>query len=274
MPVMYFFSDILFYPFYYLVRYRRKIVWKNLSESFPDKTKEEITQIQKRFYRFFIDIFFVETCKYATISKKNLKKRMIFENLDEVNRLLNEGKNISLYLGHYGNWEWVSSIPLHITNKDVSCAQIYHKLSNQLADRLMIENRSRMDAICIEMKNTFRWIKKRYDENTTTITGYIADQSPRKRDVKYFVDFLNHQTPVMIGAEKITRRFNMEAYYLDIVRVKRGYYKATFVRMDDNPSALPEIKLTEIYYNYLEKTICRQPEFYLWTHKRFRYAKR
>lgn len=272
LPVMYFFSDILFYPFYYLVRYRRNIVWKNLSESFPEKTAADINQIQKRFYHFFLDVFFVETFKYATISKKNLKKRMVFKNMDEINRVLGEGKNISLYLGHYGNWEWVSSIPLHINNNNVDCAQIYHKLSNKQIDRLMIENRSRMGAICVEMAHTLRWINNEISEGITTITGYIADQSPRSKDIKHYVDFLNHHTPVLTGAEKITKRYNMEAYYLDIVRVKRGYYQAEFIRMHDNPSSLPEIELTKIYYNYLEKTIRRNPEFYLWTHNRYRNA--
>lgn len=271
LPVMYILSDILFYPFYYWGRYRRRVVRKNLTECFPEKDLSEIKRIEKRFYHYLLDVFF-EICKYATISKKNLKKRMSFENADEVNRLLQQGKSISLYLGHYGNWEWISSIPLHLEGKNIHAGQIYHKLSSKLSDRLMLENRSRMGAICIEMSNTLRWINEQLSKGITTITGYIADQSPRKRDSRHFLNFLNHRAPVMIGAEKITKRYNMEAYYLDVVRVKRGHYKATFTRMTDNPSSLPGIELTEIYYTYLEKTIRRHPEYYLWSHNRFRNA--
>ncbi|MDL2213873.1 hypothetical protein LJC29_07905, partial [Bacteroides sp. OttesenSCG-928-N06] len=119
---------------------------------------------------------------------------------------------------------------------------------------------------------SLRWINEQLSKGITTITGYIADQSPRKRDSRHFLNFLNHRAPVMIGAEKITKRYNMEAYYLDVVRVKRGHYKATFTRMTDNPSSLPDIELTEIYYTYLEKTIRRHPEYYLWSHNRFRNA--
>ena len=271
LPVMYFISDMLFYPFYYLIGYRRKVTRKNLVESFPEKGLKEIKQIEKKFYRFLLDIFF-ETCKYATISKKNLKKRMVFENVDEINRVLQEGKSISLYLGHYGNWEWVSSIPLHLEAENVLAGQIYHELSNRVVDRLMLWNRSRMGAVSVEMEQTLRWIKEQVDNKVVTITGYIADQSPRKR--QHYLNFLNHCAPVSVGTEKITKRYNMEAYYLEIKRAKRGYYRATFIRMADNPSSLPDIKLTEIYYDYLEKAIYKHPELYLWTHKRFKHAKK
>lgn len=271
LPVLYFFSDLCYYPFYYLLRYRREIAHRNLTECFPEKSPAEIILIQKRFYRYLLDIF-AEICKSATITEKSMKKRMVFENMDEINQLLHQGKSISLYLGHYGNWEWVSSIPLHLRDKEVLAGQIYHKLKNEVVDRLMLANRSRMGAVSVEMKQTFRWVNEQIYNKITTITGYIADQSPRKKDSRHFLNFLNHHTPVLTGAEKITKRYGMEAYYLDVVRVRRGYYRATFIRMDDHPSALPDYRLTEIYYDCLERTIRRHPEYYLWTHKRFRNA--
>lgn len=269
--VMYIISDVLFYPFFYLVRYRRKVAHNNLMAAFPEKSTEEINRIEKQLYRFLLDVF-LEISKYSTISEKTIRKRMVFENVDEVNQLLAQGKSISLYLGHYCNWEWISSMPLHLKGKNVQAGQIYHRLSSPLSDRLLLENRERMGAISVEMKQTIRWVKDRQDSGTTTIVGYIADQSPKKRDSKHFLTFLNHNTPVMIGAEKITKRYNMQAYFLDVVRTKRGYYKATFVRMHHDPASLPDIKLTEIYYDLLEKNIRKHPEFYLWTHKRFRNA--
>ncbi len=269
---MYLLSDLLFMPFYYLGRYRRKVVRRNITGSFPELGTKETRRIERKFYSFFLDIFF-ETCKYASISKKAIGRRMVFENVDEIDGLLRQGRSISLYLGHYGNWEWVSSLPLHI-NGDAVAGQIYHKLNSPVAGRLLLESRSRMGAVCVEMKHTLRWINGLSDKGTTTITGYIADQSPRRRADMYYLAFLNRRVPVLTGAERITRRYGMEAYYLDIERAGRGRYRATFVRMADDPASLPEGRLTEIYYAMLEGTIRRRPEFFLWSHNRFKYAKK
>ena len=270
-PVMYLLSDILFYPLYYLVKYRRKIVRKNLSESFPEKSKKEIIRIEKDFYHFFIDVIF-ETCKLATISEKEMCKRIVFKNPEEVNSIMQQGKSISVYLGHYCNWEWVSSLPLHLDKKTLA-AQIYHKLSNKTVDRLLYENRKRFGAISVEMKETLRWINEQLNNNKVTITGYIADQSPRKKYSHYFLDFLNHETPVFVGTEKITKKYHLEAFYLDIKRTKRGYYETCFIKLHDNPSTLPDFELTNLYYARLEESIRQNPELYLWSHNRFRHAK-
>ncbi|GAP72757.1 lipida biosynthesis lauroyl acyltransferase [Candidatus Symbiothrix dinenymphae] len=269
--IMYMVSDALFYPVYYLWGYRRQVVRKNLVESFPEKSEKEIATIEKQFYHFFIDIFF-EICKYATISKKKLAKRMRFTNIEEMNAAAQQGKSVSLYLGHYCNWEWISSIPLHLTDKNVAGAHIYHRLTNPLADRLMLHDRERMGSACVEMAETMRWISEHARNKIVTMTGYIADQSPGRSNIQHYVHFLNHHVPALIGAEKITKKYNFEAYYMDIKRIKRGYYEATFVKMHEHPQSLPNFELTDIYYQYMEKSIREHPELYLWTHKRFKYA--
>ena len=271
LPVMYLLSDVLFWPFY-LAGYRRATVRRNIAGSFPDVGTKEARRLERKFYRFFLDTIF-ETCKYASITKKNIRRRMVFENVEEVDELLRQGRSVSLYLGHYGNWEWVSSLPLHLT-ADAVAGQIYHKLNSRRADRLLLESRSRMGAVCVEMKHTLRWINGLHADGVTTITGYIADQSPRKRSDMHYLDFLNRCVPVLTGAEKITRRYGMEAYYLDVERTARGYYRGKFVRMTDEVGTLPEDELTAIYYALLEATIRRRPEFFLWSHNRFRYAKK
>ena len=271
LSVMYILSDGLFYPFYYLVRYRRKITRKNLILSFPEKSANEIKTIEKKFYRFFLDIIF-ETCKAATISKKEIGRRMKFINPEVLNQLFLEKKSVSLYLGHYGNWEWVSSMPLYLNN-NVKCGQIYHKIRNKLVDRLLYENRIRFDAINIEMKETIRWITDNNQSQDITIIGYIADQSPRKKHLKHYLHFLNRNAPVLTGTEKIAKRYGTDAFYVDIKRIKRGYYEASFVQMHENPQSLPDFELTEIYFKLLEESIRKQPEVYLWSHNRFKYAK-
>jgi len=270
--VMYILSDGLFYPLYYLGRYRRKIVRKNLTESFPEKSLPEIRKIEKQFYRFFTDIFF-ETCKMATISPKKMSKRMKFTNMDDIKTVLQKGKSISLYLGHYGNWEWISSIPLHL-EREIVAGQIYRKLSNKDVNRLLIHIRERMGAICIEMKETLRRMSEFVSNQKVSIIGYIADQSPKKQNIRHYVPFLHHHTPVFTGTEKLTKNHGFEAWYIDVKRLKRGYYEADFVRLHENPKSLPDFKLTDLYYRHLEKAILRQPELYLWTHNRFRQAQK
>jgi KDO2-lipid IV(A) lauroyltransferase len=269
--IMYFLSDLLFYPFYYIVRYRRTITRKNLVESFPEKSLKEIIIIEKRFYHFFIDYIF-ETCKLAAFSREEIKRRMYFVNIDEIEQTLQEKISISIYLGHYCNWEWVSSLPVNY-NVPAIAGQIYHKLHDSNIDRLFLYNRSRFNAVNIEMRDTLRWIHSRIKTKETLIIGYIADQAPKRNSIHHWADFLNHTTPVLTGAEKITKKYGFKAYYLNICREKRGYYRSEFIPLHDNPKSLPDFELTDLYLKQLEKTIQSHPEFYLWTHNRFKNKK-
>lgn len=268
--MMYIISDCLYYVLYYIVRYRRHIVHKNLTESFPEKSGQEIILIEKKFYHFFVDMFF-ESCKLATISEDDMRAHMQFKNMEEVNDVLRNGKSIALYLGHYANWEWCSSIPLHL-EVDVTSAQIYHKLSNDDMDRLMLHIRERMGAVCVEMRKTARYVTELAVENKNSIIGFIADQSPKKREARHFLHFLNHNTPVLTGTEKITKHYGLEPFFVKVKRSKRGYYEAEFVKMWENSNLLPDFELTSIYFNMLEEMIRTAPELYLWTHNRFKYA--
>ena len=268
--VMYFLSDCLFYLVYYVFRYRRRIVRKNLTESFTSKSEKEIIKIEKQFYHFFVDMI-LESVKLASASKDEIKRRMSFKNIEEVNETLKQGKSISLYLGHYANWEWCSSIPLHLES-DVTSAQIYHKLSNQNMDRLMLCIRERMGAVCVDMRKTARYATELVANRKVCIIGFIADQSPKKVESHHFLHFLNHNTPVLTGTEKITKHYGFEAFFLNVKRVKRGYYEAEFIKLHDNPQSLPDYELTSLYYRMLEKCINTHPELYLWSHNRFRNA--
>lgn len=270
--VMYILSDILFYPLYYWIRYRRKVVRKNLIESFPKKNLSEIKKIEKQFYHFFIDTIF-ETCKMASISKDEMRKRMKFENIEAAETILNQGKSISTYIGHYGNWEWISSFPLNLS-QDITVIQIYQKLKNEAVDQLYLHNRERLGAIAVEKKQIARKINDLIDNKKVSIIGFIADQAPAREDIRHYVPFLHHNTPALIGTERLIKRYGFEAWYLDIKRLKRGYYEAKLIRMHENAQSLPDFELTDLYYKHLEQTILRQPELYLWTHKRFKHAQK
>ena len=268
--VMYVLSDCLYYVVYYIVRYRRPIVRRNLMESFPEKEEQEIIRIEKKFYRYFTDQV-LESCKMATISPEEMSRRMKFTNMEAANAVLREGKTIGVYMGHYGNWEWVSSLPLGL-EKNVDAVQIYHQLRNENMNKLILYTRGRMGAISVEMRKTARYITEQTAKGRVSIIGFIADQSPKKKEVRHFLPFLHHNVPVLTGTEKIIKHYGFEAWFMKMTRVKRGYYEAELVRMHDNPQSLPDFELTAIYYQMLEQMIQNAPELYLWTHKRFKHA--
>lgn len=269
--MLYAISDIMYYPLYYVIRYRREIVRKNLTESFPEKSLSEIITIEKKFYRFFMDML-LESSKIASISPDEMKKRMKFVNIDKTNKLLDEGKSLAFFMGHFCNWEWMTSVGLWIKD-DVVCAQVYHKLINETFDKIIKQMRERMGNICVEMRQTARFVANMKAENKACMVALIADQSPKRRQIKHYVKFLNHTVPVLVGPEKITNHFGYIPIFVNVKRVKRGYYECEFSLLHDNPASLPDYKLTDLYFERLEDEIRRQPECYLWTHNRFKYAK-
>ncbi len=267
--VLYALSDILYYPFYYVVRYRRKVVRKNLTESFPDKSVQELVEIEKKFYHFFIDMI-LETCKLFSISNEEMCRRLTFPNADVLHKMLAEGKSVSVFLGHYGNWEWVSSSGLWFP--EVTIAQVYRKLSNKTADRLMRRLRERMGSVCVERHNTVHFMTRAKIDNKQYVMGFLADQTPKHRESKHFFRFLCHLVPVFTGTEKATKHFGYEALFINMKRVRRGYYECELVPLADSPWTLPDYELTSLYYKQLEEEIRQKPELYLWSHNRFRNA--
>lgn len=268
--VLYAISDVMYFFMYYVVRYRRKIVRRNIAESFPDLDKEEIADIEKRFYRFFCDVL-LESVKLYSMSPKEIGRRIKFTNVDEVNAWLKQGHSVALYLGHFGNWEWVASLALWLDKNAVS-AQVYHKLDNEAFDRLMIEVREKCGSKCVEMSQTARFVNAAYTSGVPHIIGFIADHSPKRRDSKFFLNFLNHEVPVITGTERLAKHYHYKAAFLNVKRVRRGYYECEFSTLHDDPSHLPDFELTALYFRKLEQEIRRQPEIYLWTHNRFKYA--
>ncbi len=266
---LYVLSDGLYFLVYRLVGYRRKVVRKNLSTSFPDKSEKEIEDIEKRFYSWFCD-YIVETLKLYSMSEDEIRKRMRFEGVEAVKESCAKGQTCSVYLGHYCNWEWVSTLPLSVDGCGV-CAQIYHPLENKGFNKFFLRLRGRTGSVSIPMTETIRHIIKYKNEGKPLIVGFIADQVPHWNNIHYWTTFLNHpDTPVLSGTERIARKINSAVYYMDLRCERRGYYVATFKRLTDTPSELPEFAITEMYYRALEDTINRSPEYWLWTHNRWK----
>lgn len=269
--ILYVFSDILYPIVYYIARYRRKTVRKNMKTAFPSKSFQEILRIEKDFYRNLCDYWF-ETIKLLHISDKEIQRRFRFRNIELVNRLMSDGNSGMMYLGHFGNWEWVPSIALWV-DASITLAQIYRPLRNKLFDRLFLKIRNRFGTLSIPKDDTLREIVHMRRGRMKTLIGFMSDQTPSPRNIHYWSNFLNQETPVFTGVERIAKQTGFYVFYLDIVRIKRGYYEATCVLIADNPSSMPAFEITEKYVRMMEQTILRNPAYWLWSHNRWKYRK-
>lgn len=270
--IHYIISDFLFWLLYKVIGYRRRVVWKNHSASFPEKSEAELKEIERGFYHFLCD-YFVETVKMMTISKKEIKRRIVYKGIKDLDEVIESGQSIALYLGHYCNWEWVTSMPLWVTPK-VQCGQIYHPLENKYFDKLLLRSRQRLDALCISMQDTLREVVRYKREGQPIMIGYISDQAPNWVNIHHWVDFMNQDTPVFTGTERIVKKMNHAVFYVDMRRIKRGYYEAEFKLMTRAPKELEDFKLTDMYFDMLEKSIRRAPEFWLWSHNRWKRTRK
>ncbi|HZJ80205.1 MAG TPA: lysophospholipid acyltransferase family protein [Dysgonamonadaceae bacterium] len=270
--VLYVFSDILYVLTYHIVRYRRKMVRKNLTNSFPEKTEHEIVNIEKQFYHHFCDYFF-ETIKLLHISDEEMRRRMEFHGHEALGEVMKDNRSCILYLGHYGNWEWVTSIGLHLPEEMVK-AQIYQLISSKSFDEIFKKIRTRFNSLNIERKETMRTIIKLRNEKQQVIYGFISDQRPPRYYDQYWTTFLNQDSLFLTGTERIARQAKYAVAYLDVQKTKRGHYKGTFSVISPDASQESELAITEMYVRKLEKTILRNPAYYLWSHNRWKFAKK
>lgn len=267
---LYAISDIAYLVLYNIVRYRRDIVRSNITSAFPEKSTEECIAIEHGFYRWFCD-YFVETVKLMSVSRQELLRHVEFRGIDKIEEYFDKGQTCAGILGHYGNWELLSATGLVIKKHPESViGLIYHPLRCQLFDRLFINIRQSMGGVCIPKKDILRYLVSFRRQNLMNLFGYIADQAPRYRNIHLWLPFLNHDTPVFTGAERIMRKMNNAVFYIDVERPERGKYIYTFKLMTDKPGEMPEFEITKKFFAMLEQTIRREPRFYLWSHNRWK----
>ncbi len=269
--VLYGIADVLYVLMYYVVGYRKKVVEKNLSECFPDKTEEERKKIMKDFYHHLADTF-IETIKLLHVSDKEMRKRIVFHNVEEVDKSIEQGKSVAMYASHYCNWEWLSAITMwsRYDTSVMQFGQVYHPLSNAWWDDFMLSLRGRFKSHSYPMHRVLRDLLAAKNRNKVTITGFISDQHPHRNDVDNVITFLNHYTAFITGAEVIAKRMNMDVLYFDVKKVKRGYYECTIRVITRSPQDEPQYHITNTYARMLEKTIIESPAEWLWTHKRWK----
>lgn len=273
MAVLYVFSDVLFALIYHVVRYRRRLVASNLAACFPDKSDTELKAIARQFYRNFAD-YIVETVKLLHISDKEVERRFTWSGLEHITHPLDEGRSITAYFAHCGNWEWAPSVTLRCAlqkqNGNLFC-QIYRPLRNKAFDRLMLKVRSRFGSISIPKNSALRKFVDMRRQGIASVTGFMSDQKPSHGDAGHRVTFLGRPTLAITGTETLARRLGMTVVYWRMSKPKRGHYHIDVVPMADNAAAMPEHALTEQYYRLLEQTILENPAIWLWTHNRWKH---
>ncbi len=264
--LLYLFSDVLFVFLYHIFKYRRTVVQANLANAFPGKSEVEQQGIEKRYYRFLADMI-VESVKSISITEAELKKRYQFEHLEIISDYLNAGRSVIAVSGHYGNWEWG---PLGIASElNYDVLVVYKPLSDKRFDGLINQIRSRFGTVMIPMKQTFRKVAEY--KNKPHVLVLVGDQTPTKEESQYFTNFLNQPTAVYLGIEKIAIKTKNPIIYFSIKRIKRGYYKSTVKSLVDCPEQYAEYEITNAHTRELENLILDDPEYWLWSHRRWKF---
>ena len=269
--ILYLLSDLSYFILYYIVKYRKEIVRLNLLNSFPNKSENERLAIERRFYRFFCDLF-VETIYEMHLSKAEITRRMTYGNVQGILDQYDMGKSVMIMTSHYGNWEWTLAFSQFLPAESPA-NPIYKKLSNQKFDKFIYQLRSKFGAKLIEKKDLLKTMFKLKKENQLGNYWMISDQTPNFNSVHYWTKFLNQDTATLIGTEQLARKFDYPVFYADISMKKRGYYHCEYIPISLHPNQTVEFEITEKYMRMLEKTIQEKPEFWLWTHRRWKVTK-
>ena len=266
---LYTLSNGMYVFLYHIMGYRKKVVITNLKNSFPEKTEEEINTICKQYYSYLCDLF-LETFKTLTISKKSMLKHCYFHPDAQklFDRLADENKSVILVLGHLGNWEWAGNT-FSLCCRHQLCV-IYHPLRNKQFDGLMYKMRSHFGTKLIAKKDTFRTMLAQKGE--LNVTAFIADQTPFPENA-YWVRFLNQDTPVFKGTEIIAKKINYPVVYVNVDRIKRGYYELNAEMLCEDPAATADEEITLMHTRRLEQDIIARPETWLWSHKRWKHKR-
>lgn len=262
---LYALSDFAFFVMYHLIGYRKKVVFQNLRKSFPEKSEKEIKQIGKQFFKHLCDLI-VESIKGFTISEKEIKKRMKFKNNELLLPYFKEGRDAVMIGGHYNNWEYVAvGIGLSF---DYQPLGIYKPLSNKFFDGKMRETRERYGLIMTPMKETLNKIQEDLGKPKAIIFG--ADQAPSNVRKSYWMMFLNQESPVFYGPEKIAKEYDLPVFYSTIHKIKRGHYEVVHQLVTDKPNETAYGEITKKHVRMLEEDIKLLPQYWLWSHKRWK----
>ena len=265
--LLYILSDGLYLLIYYVVGYRKKTVKYNLKLVFPEKTKKEIDQIAKRFYKHLCDMI-LESVKSLTISEAEMKKRFTFANVELIQDLEKTDKSIVLMCAHYANFEWIFILQTYVSRIGYG---VYKRLENKYFDALIKRKRARYNSFLITTKETIPTLAASNKRGELSISGFVSDQSPKIYKAIYWNDFMGIKVPIHTGAEVLAKRLDMSVVFFGVKKIKRGYYETTFKTLAIDPNEFKDFEITDNYLKLVENQIKEAPEYYLWTHKRWKH---
>lgn len=264
--VLYGIADFFYLILYYVVGYRRSVVKDNLKNSFPEKSEKERLAIEKKFYKHLADLI-IEIIKYRTISKKEISRRCKIKNPEFLEKYNLKDRSIICIQGHYANWEWNTHIDSLFSQKILS---VYKPLHNEIEDKFMIKIRERFGAMTVTKNRIIRTLARRQKAGELSAVGLVSDQVPDVTKSTYWMQFLNQDTPVFLGAEKMATMFDLPVIFIYVEKLKRGYYEMEFLPVTNNPKETKPFEITEKHVRLTEKMIQSAPEYWMWSHRRWK----
>ncbi len=266
---IYLLSDIFTLLVVYVIPYRRKIIFQNISKAFPEKSGREVKKIQRKFYRHLADVM-LEVFKLPGVKMDELKKRMVLTNPELLVELEKQGRSVVLAGGHVANWEWLGNrVKAETSHLGVA---LYKQVQSSFYNDYMMKIRGLYkEILLVEHDKTSRALIRLKNEKVLLLV--LADQRPPAHELKHWLTFFGRETPVLLGVEKIAQAFDFDVLYFDICRIKRGYYQATFIPLKTGNKNTDELELTKDYFRQIERSVRKQPESYLWSHNRWKYKR-
>jgi len=266
--ILYRVSDLLYFLIYYVIGYRKSIVRRNLEKSFPDYDKGQIRKISRSYYQYLCDLM-VESLKTITWKEHHVKNRVKMNNVELLDSLYKENRSVLIVMGHLGNWEWAG--PCFSLNCKHQLFVVYHPLSNPYFEKLFVKSRTKFNTQIIKRNNTLRSMIA--NKEVISATALIADQAPTPITSALWMDFMNQETPVFNGPEKVAKMLNYPVVYIHVKRVKRGYYEVCPTLLFKQPKETLDAEITKKFNQTLEEGIRQQPETWLWSHRRWKHKK-
>ena len=267
--LFYWFSDFVYLILYYIIRYRKKTVRYNLALAFPNLSAKERLVIEKKSYHHLCDMF-LEMIKTMTISPEEMNKRFVITNLEVVKEFEKKGKSTILLASHYASWEWLLSLNEKTSFKGIG---VYKKITNKYFDKLIRDIRSKYKAELVETKRAIPLMAENQEKGIICMYGLASDQSPKLNRAFHWDKFMGVEVPVHTGAEMLAKRYDLTVLFVKVKKIKRGFYEATFVPITDDARSIPDFEITNIFLREVEKQIFEAPEYYFWTHKRWKHRR-
>lgn len=266
-PIVYTLSSLVYYVVYYGIGYRKKVVRENLELVLPHKSVGELRIIEKKFFKHMCDMF-LEMIKTLGISEKALQQRFVFTNLEVLHALEEKDRSIMLLFPHYASWEWVIALDAYIRSKGYA---IYQPVQNRYFDKLIRDIREKFGTTLISTKATKDIVAQNRSKGQLSMYGILSDQSPMVSRTKYWAPFMGVTVPVHVGAEVLCKSLDLPAVYLKVEKMKRGHYQGTFKVLGESPKTVPDFEITDAFLREVETSIREAPEYYFWTHKRWKH---